>query len=296
MAALGEFLWLLWVDRRKAFSWEGNAPEALLCLGALIVLWVNPTPFPYNLVNLVPFAFLLGFRYAVPWGVRAWEAGAPRALLLGTLAFSHVVPFLMATFRHHEWSNQRQKALMGWAEAMTDPVADRVYDAAGLVPTRASIGYHWYLHSLNMVAFGQGRIPTVSRMLTERPAAVIIPNYRTDWLPESEQRFLAERYLPIADDFWVLGGRLPEGGGSFDVKHPGRYVVLGMQQGRLTPLREGSIGGRQLPGGPIQLPVGPIELKVSASVAPLVVWVGPRLGGLPTIGPGDHQYVFVNWY
>jgi hypothetical protein len=43
-------------------SWNGVLPEALLLGVALIALSINPSPFPYNLVNVVPFAFLLTFR------------------------------------------------------------------------------------------------------------------------------------------------------------------------------------------------------------------------------------------
>ena len=49
---------------RSALAWDGSLPEALLLGVAFAALIVNPTPFPYNLVNLVPYAFLFAFRYA----------------------------------------------------------------------------------------------------------------------------------------------------------------------------------------------------------------------------------------
>ncbi len=295
-AALGEWLNRVCKQGRAALSWSGDAPEVFLCLGSLFVLWVNPTPFPYNLVNLVPFAYIAGFRFALPWAVRAWEVGAPRAILLGLLAFGHFGPFFAATLRHNDWTNTRQRSLMRLAEAMTDPATDRVYDAVGMVLTRASIGYHWYLHSLNLEAFAQGKRPSVSQMISERPAAVVIPNYRTDWLPESERAFLAERYIPLADDFWVLGGCLPAGGGTYLVRHPGRYIILGIQGGKVAPIQGGTVAGQGIPGGPIHLAAGPVEVRSPSGVVPLVVWVGPHLGSLPQVGPGDHQRLFVNWY
>jgi hypothetical protein len=38
-------------------------PEALILTVATASLFINPTPFPYNLVTVVPFAFLLGYRF-----------------------------------------------------------------------------------------------------------------------------------------------------------------------------------------------------------------------------------------
>src|SRR5262249_28866552 len=107
----------------------------------------------------------------------------------------------------------------------TDPEKDRVYDAVGMVPTRRSIDFHWFLHSLNIQQFVNGPGPRVREMLAARPAAVFIPNYRTDWLPKEDHDFIAKRYVAISDDFWVLGKVLPAGGGSFEIVHPGRYRV-----------------------------------------------------------------------
>ena len=39
---------------------------------------------------------------------------------------------------------------MRLAEDLTSPRGDPVYDGIGMVPTRPSINYHWFLHSLNV--------------------------------------------------------------------------------------------------------------------------------------------------
>ncbi|HEY2081434.1 MAG TPA: hypothetical protein VGI88_01520, partial [Verrucomicrobiae bacterium] len=60
-------------DRRAALNWDGILPEAMLLAIALAALLVNPNPYPYNLLHVVPYAFLLAFRYGsmlqekVPW-------------------------------------------------------------------------------------------------------------------------------------------------------------------------------------------------------------------------------------
>ena len=67
---------------------------------------------------------------------------------------------------------------MALAEDMTDPQSDPVYDGVGMVPTRRSIHYHWFLHSLNIQSFINGQEMPVRDMLAANPAAVVIPNYR----------------------------------------------------------------------------------------------------------------------
>src|SRR5262249_48248108 len=50
---------------RAALAWDGYFPEVLLLGLALTGLFANPAPFPYNLLHLVPYAFLLSFRYGL---------------------------------------------------------------------------------------------------------------------------------------------------------------------------------------------------------------------------------------
>lgn len=283
-------------ERGRALAWDGCAPEAALALGALGVLWVNPTPFPYNLVNLVPFLFLLGFRFAAP--LCTGMSGRPQALTLvaGVVLFTHVVPFALATWRHLDWPNDRQVRLMRAAEALTDPARDPVYDGTGVVPTRETIGRQWYLHSLNMQAMLAGKAPSVAEMLRQTPAPVLIRNYRSDWLPEADQRFIAERYIPLADDFLVLGQVLPAGGGTYAVLHAGRYRVYGMAGGGLRELPEATVDDQPAGELPVELAAGSHEIRCPPDIEPVVLWVGPNLRGLPDLGDGDHRRLFVNWY
>ena len=289
------FLALCWIvvtfcrKRSAALTWNGLLPEALLLLGSLGVLLINPTPFPYNLVNLVPFAYLLAFRLAASMVEFDWGIGHFSAGLFALMLLAHVVPFVKATQRHVAATNTRQIALMQAAESLTDPRTDRVYDGAGLVPSRASIGYHWYNHSLNKAAFEEGRIPSVAAMLQARPPAVIIRSYRTDMIPEAGHAFMTQRYIALSDDLWVLGRVLPPGGGRYEVLHPGRYVVARWIDGKLAH-------GSQLLSAPVTLAAGPVQIRSEAGVQPAVVWVGPTLPGLPDFGSGYHQHVFRHFY
>jgi hypothetical protein len=284
----------------------------MLFLGALGALVINPTPYPYNLVHVVPYAFIFGFRYMAPIWAEFWAASNLQPLLAGILVFSHVVPFVTATQRHFDRLNWRQEKLMTLAEELTDPGTDRVYDGVGLVPTRLTVDYHWYLHGLNIHKFLDGSFPSVRNMLTARPAAVVIPNYRTDWLSQVDHEFIHDHYVPVADDFWVLGKVLPNGGGCFEVFHPGRYRISTLKgsdladtyelgvKGVMTPedpgRLSGTLDGAPLSNQPVQLSAGVHRLECASDCLPAVVWVGPHRDRIHRIGPGDHRQLFTNWY
>ena len=124
---------------RAALAWDGSLPEALLLAVAFAALIVNPTPFPYNLLHLVPYAFLFAFRHA---SVIFREIRDDPALLpvVGTvLVFVHLAPFCVATQRHWDRPNSRQTCLMRLAEDLTDPAKDPVFDGVGMVLTRPTI-------------------------------------------------------------------------------------------------------------------------------------------------------------
>jgi hypothetical protein len=201
---------------------------------------------------------------------------------------------------------------MTLTEDLTDPACDPVYDGIGMVPTRSAVCFHWYLHSLNINTFLDGTGPHVSDILASRPAAVFIPSYRTDWLSDRDHDFVRERYVSLADDFWVLGKVLPTGGGSFEIFHPGRYRISTLKgsdlagtyelgiKGLMTPEDGGklaaTIDGVGLADRPVQLAAGIHRVECAANCQPAVVWVGPRLNRVHRIGPGDHRVLFYNWY
>src|SRR5262249_33771943 len=151
-----------------------------------------------------------------------------------------------------------------------------------------------------------------TEMLTAKPPAVIIPSYRTDWLPKEDHEFIRDRYVPLADDFWVLGKVLPAGGGTFEVHHPGRYRIstlngsdlantyeLGVK-GLMVPEEAGTLNatldGASLTNHPVQLCEGTHHLECAADCSAAVVWVGPELDRIHRLGPGDHRQLFINWY
>jgi len=301
---------------RAALNWDNTLPEAALFLVALAALLINPTPFPYNLLNLVPFAYLLCFRFAAKHWNELWDTKAVRPLLVTLLIFAHFVPFVIATRRHSDWPNFRQERLIQMAESLTDPVKDPVYDGIGMVPTRRSIHFQWLLHSLNLASYGTESVPHVRDMLASQPAAVIIPSYRTDWLPDADHEYIRAHYVPLGDDFWVLGTKLPRGGGIFEIVHPGRYQISQFKQSNILgtypeglgeamkaaatkkeeALFVGTLDGVAVSNRPVELIVGTHRVESARDDEVAVVWVGPKLDKVPQVGRGDHRQLFVNWY
>jgi hypothetical protein len=298
------------IRRRKAgLSWEGDLPEAMLLAGALAALMINPTPFPYNLIHIVPYAFLLAYRYADALWRRCRDRTQLLAFAAALVVLVHFVPFVITTKRHSDQPNARQHMLMRLAEDMTDPKKDPVYDAAGMVPTRRSVHYRWFLHSLNIRDMVKNPGSRVRDMLAARPAAVFIPSYRTDWLPPEDHDFIEERYVSLADDFWVLGSVLPAGGGDFEIFHPGRYRIVRLKPAvfldterisKALALDEisvvGTLNGTNISNEPVALSLGVHRIETPADGQIGVIWVGPRLDTVPRVSPGRHATLFWNWY
>jgi hypothetical protein len=298
---------------KAAVTWDGPLPEALLFLCGLVALLINPAPEPYNLLHLVPYAFLFAFRYAASGLLKEiWGRLALRPVFVALLVFAYLIPFGLATRRHLGFTNYHQEARMRLAEELTDPARDPVYDGIGMVPTRASIHFWWVLPNGNRPSLAEERGLRVRDMLAARPAAVFIPNYRTDWLPEADHAFIRERYVSLTDDFWVLGKVLPAGGGTFEVVHPGRYRISSLEgsdlagtypgglAGLMAPAVEGSVigtlDGVPLSKHPVELLVGTHRVETKPDCQPAVVWMGPRQERIGRLGDSDHRFLFVRWY
>jgi hypothetical protein len=301
----------LWRRGRAGLNWDGILPEVLLLAVAFGGLMANPTPYPYNVLHVAPYAFLLASRY----GTVIWKQvqDSPRLwpFTASVIIFAHLAPFGYAVQRHLNYSNSRQTILMSLAENLTDAAKDPVYDGIGLVPTRPTIHFQWYLHSLNLQLVKEPG-HRVRDMLGARPAAVFIPSYRTDWLSEEDHAFVRERYVAVADDFRVLGKVLPAGGGTFEIFHPGRYRISSFQGSDLAAEGSGSSGripalsdeasftvtldGAPVSSLPVELTVGIHRIESKSDCQPAVVWVGPKRDRIGPLRQSDHRSLFVNWY
>jgi hypothetical protein len=278
---------------RTALTWNGTLPEVLLAVGAMVGLFLNPAPFTYNILHLVPYLFLLVFSY----GRTLWQELQNKPTLWPALAsivlLGHLVPFGLSVKRHTDYRNYRQTAFMRLAESLTGPGTDAVYDGIGMVPTRRSIHFNWFLHSLNIRSFLSGSTPKVCEMLAAHPAPVLIRSYRTDWLSKEDQEFIESRYVPLSDDFWVLGKELPAGAGDVEIIHPGRYCIAPLKNSTNIVC---SVDGIASVDKPVELTIGVHHIESSSDQGLKLYWVGPNLERVDPIGAGDRHKLFVNGY
>ena len=276
-------------------------PEAVLVLIALAALVMNPAPHPYNLLNFVPFLFLFGYRSLLLVLEKAHSPTLSAVFVVSLIVLAtHLGLFAMTTKRHLAMTNERQRSLMVAAEALTDPDKDFVFDGIGMVPSRRSISREWLVHGLFVKKLRSSPASSVREMLRQTPASVLIQSYRTDWLDPEDHAFIRSRYIPLSDEFWLLGGTLERGGGTFEVVHPGRYIVmLSTQASQIGVEPTGPpivVDGKAAIDGIVHLTEGPHSIECPPEAMATVVWIGPTLRELPRIGPGDHRRLFVNWY
>ena len=304
-------------EKRSALNWDGFLPETLLLGIALTALFINPNPYPYNLLHVAPYAFLLAYRYGVILWKQYRQHAAFAPLAICVLVFTHLVPFISVTHRHWAMQNFGQEHLMTLTEDLTDPEKDTVFDGIGMVPTRKVCDMRTFIHGqqfLNLVKNSPDGM-NIRNFLVANPPSVVILSYRTEWFSDADRDFLQERYVSIADDFMVLGSQLPAGGGTFQVFHAGRYRITSAEGSNIVgtypepkrikdmfapqpevPPLAGTIDGVPLNDHPVELSVGTHRIECSAGTKAAVVWVGPHLDKVPHSPGQDHHLLFVNWY
>ncbi len=277
-------------ERLRQLFRDPFTPEWIFLVICLAAFLANPTPFPYNLVLLVPPLFIGVLRHRAPL-VKAIGESAQGWLLWPLLASAHLLPWLTGTPRHFDLTNERQMRVATLAESLTDPSRHRVFDGSGLVPTRDPIGYHWLIHTFTIRPLSDGTWPSVRSQLADREVPVILPNYRTNWLPEPDQQFIADHYLSLAQDFLLVGARLEKGEGRWMALATGNYLL------RLQGAGEAwiEVDGLRVPPGPFHLERGPHRFRFPASQTLTVIWCGPQGQSLPSL-ENTRQPLFINWY
>jgi len=273
---------------------EGTA-EWIFALAALAALLVNPTPFPYNLILLVPPFFILVMTFRQPF--REALAGlAPETgrILVAFLLLLHGLPWAYSTVRHLGMDNDDQRRLIRLAEAMTEPSLDRVFDGAGLVSTRDPIGINWLVHTFTVANYSNGTWPSVRTSLAAHPTPVILNSYRVAMLSGEDRKYIKDHYLNLDPNFMVLGGVLEAGPAPWTSLAAGRYHLdlVPPDRDRKAPL---VLDGKGVQEGVQTLGKGEHQFQVPAGCRLQVVWLGPNLSEIPRIEP-SRRPLFVNWY
>lgn len=261
---------------RAAWTWAGPLPEILLWTLTCALLLVNPNPFPYNLVSITAcgaLALITCLRHPPLAGLLA--AGENRVLLFGLLVFAQGVPFAIQTDVLLEATNDRQIQLMAWAERLTDPAKDTVFDAAGLVPMRRSATHTWFVNLTNAEAFRSGIAGSLRQAIERDAPAVIIPTFRFSYLSPEDIEAVRANYLGLAPDLWVLGTALQPGTQTWVCRHPGRYALAVV--GDAKPGAWIKLDGQLIAPGVYAFVPGAHTLEASPEGKAVVAWVGPWL-------------------
>ncbi len=204
-------------------GWRPGMLPAIVCAGyffwSLFFIFINPTPYPYNMLHVAPFAFIFVLS-VVPCLARQNPA------ILGLLAVVQVLAFVREThaspfFRH---GNFQQTSYIDAAEYLT-PIGEPVLDGVGMVTSRPPAARYWWLHSMYMGAYHEGRRDNFAEIMREKWPPVVITNYRWRWLKGEELEILRANYLETSPDFHVLGAKLHEGQPFLDLVRAGRYIV-----------------------------------------------------------------------
>ena len=265
------------------------APSTLITLGFLAwsfaVLYVNPTPFAYNMVHLLPFVFFAALdaisrlRSTVAEGTTGVAASFACVWMLVFLRGWTADPFQTR-------SNAAQLSYVRAAEALTGP-RDSVLDGAGLVLSRPPPDKDWLLHSSRMPPYLRGERTSFTRMMIERPSPVIIDNYRWLWLTTEDLETRASRYVRLAPRLYVLGQELRTPSGDLHVHLRGRYRVVHGADVRID-------GVSVAHGGVLDLEVGAHPFSRGGEEPTLVHWLGPSelaasdaLGQIMTLGRAE---------
>lgn len=282
---------------------EEGLPEALMALMGYAALFLYPAGQPGGLLLLAAFAFLFAFRYGSGLLRQFWSETVFRPVIITLLIFAHVVPFVLTTKYRSKELNFRQTQLMQLAEEFTDSTQDYVYDGAGMIPTRSG-------------AYRELRYTVVSdpagEKLSMRSPAVIIRSRRTAATEVKDHEFFRSHYVPLADDFWVLGQILPAGGGTFQIIHPGRYQITPKELSSVEDTYQvdkfgfaiapevkpcvGQLDGQPITNIIVELSIGEHQIHTTPDCEPAIVWLGPKSNTLTPLPNSDHRRLFVNWY
>ncbi|HKO50987.1 MAG TPA: hypothetical protein VJV79_24935, partial [Polyangiaceae bacterium] len=254
--------------------------EAWVPVGAFalsgVSIFLNPTPFPYNLIWLTPAWLLMAtFGLAESWRLFARARRGPTlrvslAALVAALALLCFWNCQQDPYYRKRWDAQLR--VVASAEALTGP-NDPVLDLCGLVVSRPPVAKDWVVHSLFMPAYHAGQRESVRQIIERVWPPVAITVYRWSFLDRGDWLALRRNYVRFSDDVWTLGQALGPSNTRFQIHRAGRYQVRALGDA-------GTLDGRAIRGGDaLWLARGNHALRTSTSFT--IAWNGPGTPGAP---------------
>lgn len=185
----------------------------LLAWLAVATLWLNPYPFPYLHITVIPvLAVLIAVQLTEGWLVRKWRSKT-RALLIAALTLvAASATSLPRLARQSHITQTTQLGVLSEVQAITDPT-DSVFDLVGLYFRPDAYSLYWMTTPL-LERYRAGEFQPLIPTLRESKPAVFMLNYRTRSLPRQEELFLHDHFVHLDGPIFVLGVSIRGLGGS----------------------------------------------------------------------------------
>lgn len=182
------------------------APLVVVGWVSLGGLWINPYPFPYFHVPILPVlaplaAALLPERWCLPQGsaARRWAV----ALLLVPCLGWWSVPRLASKARMR--ADFQLEHLRRVQAITTDE--DTVFDLVGLYFRRDAYPI-WVMTGPMMARYASGEYPPLIETLRRTRPPITTLNYRTNALPDADHEFMEQHYVHSWGNLFVMGFQL----------------------------------------------------------------------------------------
>jgi hypothetical protein len=250
------------------------AHATLLAVVSLATLWLQPFPWPYVHVSVLPPLAIVGSALAgralvSPTVARrrlAWPAVALALCLQAATSAPRLVA--KAVPQRGTSGHEHQLATIEEVQRVTNP-EDPVFDLAGLY--FRPDGYPAYALSGDLYRlYRAGGLPRMVPALRRSGAVAFVYNYRVGWLRGEEQAFLHERFAHHSGNVFLLGrelGALPVGVDvPFEVLRTKRFRYDGPASALL-------VDGQPFSSGELSRGVHVLRLQRSAAGARLILEV-----------------------
>lgn len=192
------------------FGKRPAAPQVLVTLLAwlsLATLWLNPFPFPYLHVTVIPvLAVLTAQQTLVLVGPRSESAGRRRLLVAALVLVAASATSLPRIATRLGNAQGPQLSVLSEVQSVTTP-DDTVFDLAGLYFRRDAYPV-FVMTGAMMTRYYRGDFPPIIPYLERNQPAVMMLNYRTRALPRRDQLFLRAHYVHLDGPIFVLGASL----------------------------------------------------------------------------------------
>jgi hypothetical protein len=142
-----------------------------------------------------------------------------------------------------------------------------------MLPSRPPVHAGWYLYNAKMPKYYIGKMSFYSDIIKDRLPSVVLTNYRWQWLREHDLQTLKRFYLPVDNQFWVLGVKLSGSEGYFTIAKKGTYSIVSKNSGQLE------VNGSVVVHSQLYLERGRYPFKQEgAALERYLVWQGDNQG------------------